>query len=158
PPSRSARRCGGAGGARPGRLRRGAGLRARPGIPDAVDDVVDALLAQDLLHAADGVALAVQEMADATQEVDVVGPVVPPPAAALHRLDLGELALPEPQHMLGNIEFGGYFTDGPEGVRRLFQINFPRRNPRDGRAMLRSPCNTPDPRRLSRPCHGRRRR
>src|SRR4029078_5074010 len=45
----------------------------------------DPLLAQDPLHAANGVALAVEEMADAAQEVDVLGPVIPATPAAFPR-------------------------------------------------------------------------
>ena len=79
----------------------------------------DALLAQDALHAADGVALAVEQMADAAQQIDVVGPVIAPPAAALHRLDVAEAAFPETQHVLRQIEFVRHFADGAKCVRRL---------------------------------------
>jgi hypothetical protein len=50
--------------------------------------MANTLLAQNLLDAADGVAVAVQEMPDASEEIDVVGPLIAPPAAALQRLDL----------------------------------------------------------------------
>ncbi len=82
---------------------------------------LDAVFFQDSLHAADGVALAVQEAADALEQVDVVGAVIAAAAAALHRLDLGETRLPEPQHMLGNVEVVGDLADGAECIRRLVQ-------------------------------------
>src|SRR5262245_10460625 len=92
-----------------GRLR-----RAR--LPDALHEA-HALLAQQTLHAADGVALAIKQMANSAQQVDVVGTVVTPPAAALHRPDLAETALPEPQHVLRDVELLRHFADGPECVR-----------------------------------------
>src|SRR5262245_15689468 len=58
-------------------------------------------------------------MADAAQQVDVVGAVVAPAAAALHRPDLAEPALPEPQHVLGDVELVRHFADGAECVRCL---------------------------------------
>ena len=103
---------GGATGAPPGRPwvgRGGAGRKTSHA----------ALLAQDALDAADGIALAVEEMADAAQEADVVGTIVAPSAAALERLDLAEAALPEAQHMLRNVELVRHFADGTECVRRL---------------------------------------
>ena len=78
-----------------------------------------ALLAQDALHAADGVALAVQEMANAAQKIDIVGTIIAPPAAALHRLDVVETAFPESQHVLRQIKFVRHFTDAAKCVRRL---------------------------------------
>ena len=53
------------------------------------------------------------------QQVDVVGPVVAPAAAALQRLDLGEAGLPEAQHVLRQVEVVGDLADGAEGVRAL---------------------------------------
>ena len=82
-------------------------------------DEFSALLAQDALHAADGVALAVQEMANAAQKIDVVGTIIAPPAAALHRLDVAETAFPKSQHVLRQIEFVCHFTDAAKCVRRL---------------------------------------
>ena len=83
------------------------------------DDEARALLLEDALHALDGVALAVEEMADAAQQIDIVGPVVAPAAAALHRLDLREPRLPEAQHMLRQIEVVRDFADRPERVWAL---------------------------------------
>src|SRR5450830_860125 len=78
-----------------------------------------AVLAQDALHAADGVALAVQQMANAAQQFDVVGTVITPSAAAFHRLDFAKTAFPKTQHVLRQIELIRHFTDGAKGVRRL---------------------------------------
>ena len=64
-----------------------------PSLPHRLDEFRP-LLAQDALHAADGVALAVEQMADAAQQIDIVGTVIAPPAAALHRLDFAETASP----------------------------------------------------------------
>src|SRR6185437_9875611 len=81
----------------------------------------DTVLLQDALHPADGVACAVQELADATQKVDVVGAVIAPPAGALHRPDLAESAFPETQHMLRDVEVVGDLADCAKGVRRFVQ-------------------------------------
>ena len=94
------------------------GRLRRAFLPDGLHEP-DALLAQDSLHAADGVALAVKQMADAAQQIDVVGPVIAPAAAALHRLDVAKARLPEAQHVLGQIELVRRFTDGAKCVRRL---------------------------------------
>src|SRR3954470_23570825 len=78
-------------------------LRSSEGAALAAADGLDgprALGLEDPLHAADRVALAVEEMADALEEIDVVGTVVAPPAAALQGPDLRKARLPEPQHML----------------------------------------------------------
>ena len=64
--------------------------------------LIDALLAQDLLHALDGVALGVQQMADAAQQRQILGAIVAAPAAALHRPDLRKPAFPEAQDVLGH--------------------------------------------------------
>src|SRR5262249_39845901 len=77
------------------------------------------LLAQDPLHPADRVALAVEEVADAAQEIDVVRPVVAAAAAALHRAGLGKPALPEAQPLLRHVEIGSDPADGAGGIRRL---------------------------------------
>ena len=85
----------------------------------------DAVFLEDALHPADGVALAVQQAADAPEQVDIIGAVVAPAAAALHRLDLGEPRLPEPQDVLGNVEIVGDLADGSERIRRLVQMPAP---------------------------------
>ena len=57
-------------------------------LPHLLDELRP-LLPQDPLHAPDGVALAVQQVLDTPQQIDIVGPVVAAPTGALHRLDLG---------------------------------------------------------------------
>src|ERR1700733_3340169 len=83
------------------------------------------MLLQDALHAANGVALAIEQAADALEQVDIVGAVVTPAAGALHRLALGETCPPEPQHMLGNVGVARGLADGSERIRRLLQIPAP---------------------------------
>ncbi len=64
------------------------------------DDEAGALLLEDALDAADGVALAVEQVADAAQKLDVVGTVVTPSAAALEWFDLRKAGFPKPQDVL----------------------------------------------------------
>src|SRR6185437_15261290 len=78
-----------------------------------------ALLAQNFLHALDGVAVAVQQRANAAQQIDIVGPVIAPPARALQRTDLRKARLPEAQHVLRHIQFSRDFADGAERLRRF---------------------------------------
>src|SRR6185312_5421787 len=79
----------------------------------------DALLAQDALHAADGVTLAVEQMADATQQLDVIRPIIATAAAPLHRIDIAEARLPETQYVLRQIELVRNLADGTKCVGRL---------------------------------------
>src|SRR6185437_11027028 len=85
----------------------------------------DAVLFQDPLHAADGIALAVEQPTDAFEQIDIVRPIIAPAAAALHRFDLREPRLPKPQHMLGNVELVSDLADGTERIRRLVQMLAP---------------------------------
>ena len=87
-------------------------------LPDALHEL-DAVVLEDALRAADRVALAVEQMADAAQEIDVVGAVIAPAAAALQRLDLLEAGFPKSQHVLRQVEIVRDFADCPECVRRL---------------------------------------
>src|SRR3954447_2503198 len=96
---------------RGGRLRLGGLARAGLG----------ALGPQQLLGAADRVALLVEEGADLAQQLDVLGPVVAPAAAALERANLGELALPEAQDVLRDVEPVRDLADGAEGRLRLLR-------------------------------------
>src|SRR4029453_11427744 len=112
---------------RAGRHRLGASRYDAQAFQGALGGDVEALrrqsaapLLQEALHALDGVAVFIEQRADAAQEVDVLRPVIPPPAAALERTDLAELAFPEPQHVLRHIEFGGDFADGAKRLCRLF--------------------------------------
>src|SRR5690606_32384731 len=97
------------------RLAAGHGSRnRRGGIHPAALDLVDTLGAQDLLNTADRVALEVQQVTNAPQQVKVLRPVVASPAAPLHGLDLRELLFPEPEDVLGNVELFRDLADGPE--------------------------------------------
>src|SRR5581483_6394588 len=62
--------------------------------------MLDALLAQEPLHALDGVAGTLQEVADALEKLHVSRSVQAPAATALHRFELGEFCFPEAQHVL----------------------------------------------------------
>jgi hypothetical protein len=64
-------------------------------------------------------------MTDALEQIDVIGPVIPPAAAALHRFDLREPCFPETQDMLGQIEVVCDLTYRPKCVRAFFQIFTP---------------------------------
>ncbi len=76
---------------------------------------------QQLLRALDRVAFVIEQAADLAQQVDVLGPVVAATAAAFQRPDLRELALPEPEHVLGHVEIVGDLADGTERRRRLLR-------------------------------------
>src|SRR5260370_604861 len=99
-------------------LGRLAGRLRRPRLPDILHEA-PTLLAQQPVDARDGVALAIEEMTDAAQKIEVVRSIVAASPAALHRPDLAEAAFPEAQHMLRNVELLRHFADGPECVRRL---------------------------------------
>src|SRR5437868_8352664 len=73
-------------------------------LPPDVLYKLDAVILQDALRAADCVALAIKQVTDAAQKVDIVRPVIAPTAAALHRLDLLKARFPETQHVLRQVE------------------------------------------------------
>jgi hypothetical protein len=79
-----------------------------------------ALFTQDLLNAANSVAVAVQEMADAPQQIDIVWPIVTPASTPLQRLDLGEPGFPETKDVLGKFEVLSDLTYGAECVGSFF--------------------------------------
>src|ERR1700730_2752345 len=99
-------------------LGRLAGRLRRPRLPNILHET-HPLRAQQTLDATDGVALAIEEMTDAAQKMEVVRSIVAASPAALHRPDLAEAAFPEAQHMLRNVELLRHFADGPECVRCL---------------------------------------
>ena len=76
-------------------------------------------VAQKLLHAFDCVTVGIEKLADTAQQIDVFGPVVSPTAAALQRLDVGELAFPESEDVWRHIEIGRDFADRPKSCRRF---------------------------------------
>src|SRR5690606_20061753 len=77
------------------------------------------LLAEDLLDALDRVAVVVKKRTDAAQKIDILRPVIAPPAAALQRADLAEFALPESEDVLRHIQLGCDLADGPESIWRF---------------------------------------
>src|SRR5579863_1569509 len=89
-----------------------------PAAPDRLHEA-RALLAQNALHAPDRVALTVEQVANAAQEIDVFGTIEASSSAPLHRSDLRESAFPETQHMLRHIDLVGNFANGAECPRRL---------------------------------------
>ena len=76
---------------------------------------------QQPLDTFDRVALRIEQIRDPPQQDDIVGPVVAPAAAALQRLHLGKLGLPEAQHVLRNMKIVSYLTDSAESIGRLLQ-------------------------------------
>src|SRR4029453_11793790 len=82
---------------------------------------VDAVLAQDLLHAANGVAFVLQEVVQAPQQLDVARTIQPAPAAALHGFELRELGFPEAQHVLLDAQLQRHLTDIAKRLHRLRQ-------------------------------------
>src|SRR4029450_7653748 len=90
----------------------------RTGLPDVLHEM-HPLLPQETLNAADGIALAIKEMADSAQEIEVLRPVIAAPTAALHRPDLMEAAFPEPQAVVRKLEFLRHFADRSECARCL---------------------------------------
>ena len=84
-----------------------------------------AFLAQDALDAADRIAFAIEERADAFEKIDIAGPVIAPPAAALQRLDLGKTRFPEAQHVLREVQVFRNLADRPKCFRRLVQHQSP---------------------------------
>lgn len=106
-------------------IRRGGLLRGKCGKGDSVlapdlHDEPGSLLLQDPLHALDRVALAVEEMANAAQEVDIVWAIIASATTALQRPDLREPGFPETQDVLRQIEVVGDLADRAEGVRAFF--------------------------------------
>ena len=75
---------------------------------------------EQFLHTLDRIAVIVEQVPDALEKFDVVGPIVPAPSAALERFDLRKPGLPEPQDVLRQIEVIGDFADGPERVGTFF--------------------------------------
>ena len=79
---------------------------------------------QHLLHALDGEPIAIEQRANAFQQVNIVGTVIAAAASALDRLDLGEAAFPEAQHMLRHVQFVRDLADRAEGFGGLGRTAF----------------------------------
>ena len=62
-------------------------------------------------------------------KIDVLGAIVSPAAAALERLDVGEPAFPEAQHVLRQIKLFCDLADGAESVGRLVQTGLSAHGP-----------------------------
>src|SRR5690606_2015038 len=85
----------------------------------ALGDVAAGLLALQLLAcAADGEALLVQQAPDLADHDHVLALVVAAVAAALHRLELGELLLPVAQHMRLDAAQLAHLADGEVTLAR----------------------------------------
>src|SRR5262245_2951497 len=93
---------------------------------------LEGAVAHQLLHALDGVALAVKKLADDLQQGDILRPVIAPAAAPLQGADLAEPGLPETEHVLGHVQLLRHLADGAEGGGRFFQ---PPRGSRHGRGL-----------------------
>src|SRR3546814_2135136 len=74
-------------------------------------------VAQQLLDPLDRVAFAIQQLAYALQQGDVLGAIVPAATAALQRPDLIELGLPEPQDVRRDLEVVRHLADRAERRR-----------------------------------------
>ena len=79
-------------------------------------DEARAALFQNLLHALDGVAIAIQKPANTPQQSHIIGPVIAPGACPLQGFYLGEFAFPKAQDMLGNIKFLSHLAYCAKGV------------------------------------------
>ena len=103
----------------------------RPGVSDIdlatanADDKPVSLFAEDALNAPNGVTLFVQQMADAFQQINVIGAIISPASAAFHGFDLRKPRLPKPQHMLRQIEIIRYFADGAKRIWAFVQNTSP---------------------------------
>src|SRR5258707_3622687 len=76
-----------------------------------IGDMAKPALLQNLLHALDGETIAVEQRADALEQVDILGPVIAASARPLDGAYLRETAFPETQHMLWHVKFNGNFPD-----------------------------------------------
>src|SRR6516164_615948 len=94
------------------------------GLPDVLDEALT-LLAQDALNPADGITLAIEQVTNAAKQIHILRTIEAAAATALHRSDLVEAALPEPQHMLRNFELGGDLAYGAECVWCLIHVATP---------------------------------
>src|SRR5262245_20197323 len=86
-----------------------------------VHDETRSVLAQDLLYAPNGVAIVVEQEPDAAQKRHVLGTVVPPAPAPLHRLEVREFGLPAAQDMLWDLKLVSNLADGSKRLGPLVQ-------------------------------------
>jgi hypothetical protein len=71
------------------------------------------------LHTLDGVAIGIKQMADTTEQIHVLRPVITSPPAPFQRLYLGEFAFPKAQNMLRHLKIRRDFADGAKRARRF---------------------------------------
>lgn len=76
----------------------------KPARAQAFDDGARALLLENALHALDGVALSIEQMAQSHHQLHVARPIIAPPARALHGFELLEAGFPETQHVRRQVE------------------------------------------------------
>ena len=74
---------------------------------------------QQLLDAADRVAVLIEQFVDAPRQRDIVRPVIAPVARALQRLQLRKARFPVTQDVLRDPEVSGEFADRPESMLAL---------------------------------------
>src|SRR5262245_46085982 len=86
-----------------------------------VHDEAWSMLAQNLLHSPDGVAIVIEQEANAAEQSHVLRPVIAAAAAPFHRLELGEFGLPEAQHVLRNLKLVSNLADRTKRLGRLVQ-------------------------------------
>src|SRR4029078_4643855 len=86
-----------------------------------VHDEARSVLAQDLLHSPDGVAVVIEQEANAAEQSHVLRPVIASAAAPFHRLELGEFGFPEAQHVLRDLKLVSNLADRSERLGRLVQ-------------------------------------
>ena len=108
----------------PGGAASAAGAAVSPWV-NACGERLGAVLAKQFLHPTDGIAFGVQQVPDAAQQPNVLGPVVAAPATPLQGPDMGEFGLPETQHVLRQIELGRDFADGSEGRGGISRRDYP---------------------------------
>src|SRR5262245_52773286 len=89
------------------------------GMRTLVHDETGSLLAQDLLHAPDGVTVVIKEKTNAAKQSHILWPVIAASATTLHRLELSEFCFPEAKHVLRDFQLIGNFTDRTKGLGRF---------------------------------------
>src|SRR5262249_26519242 len=100
-------------------------------LPDILHETMS-LLAQQPLHPANRIALAIKKMTNTAEQIDVLWSIITAAAAALHWPDLVKTALPEPQDVLRNIQLFRDLADGAECVGGFIHVVALRSTPASG--------------------------
>src|SRR3546814_16640003 len=79
-------------------------------------DLVTGTGPQELLDAADGVSVLVEQTVDTLRQSDIVGTVIAPVSRALERAELGEAGFPIAQDMPRDAEVARQVAHGAEGA------------------------------------------